>query len=205
MLLYLSSNKFGQNTEFLQDWIKKHNNKLLLIINALDTKDEAKIKNIIQEDVALLEEIGFEVKIIDLKYYFNKAEELKNDFSNYNTYCVVGGNVFILRQAMKLSGLDEFLKSLSSNDNYLYIGYSAGSCVLANDLRILDRVDEPIAFYDSNNVIYEGLGLIDFIFIPHYKSNYHKVHLIDEIVQVCEKDNIKFKAVKDGEVIIYNN
>lgn len=205
MLLYLSSNKFGQDTEFLQEWIKKHNNKLLLIINALDAKDEAKIKNVIQEDLALLEEIGFEVKIIDLKYYFNKAEELKKDFSNYNTYCVVGGNVFILRQAMKLSGLDEFLKRLSSNDNYLYIGYSAGSCVLANDLRILDRVDESIAFYDSNNVIYEGLGLIDFIFIPHYKSNYHKVHLIDEIVHVCEKENIKFKAVKDGEVIIIDN
>lgn len=205
MLLYLSSNKFGQDTEFLQEWIKKHNNKLLLIINALDAKDEAKIKNVIQEDLALLEEIGFEVKIIDLKYYFNKAEELKKDFSNYNTYCVVGGNVFILRQAMKLSGLDEFLKSLSSNDNYLYISYSAGSCVLANGLRILDMVDEPIAFYDSNNVIYEGLGLIGFIFIPHYKSNYHKVHLIDEIVHVCEKENIKFKAVKDGEVIIIDN
>ena len=41
--------------------------------------------------------------------------------------------------------------------------------------------------------------------IPHYKSNYHKVHLIDEIVQVCEKENIKFKAVKDGEVIIIDN
>ena len=40
------------------------------------------------------------------------------------------------------------------------------------------------------------------MFIPHYQSNYHKVHLIDSIVDKCEKENIPYKAVKDGDYIL---
>ena len=38
MILYLSSKKFGNNEKFLKDWINNHNNKILLISNALDDK-----------------------------------------------------------------------------------------------------------------------------------------------------------------------
>ena len=69
MILYLSSQKFGKETTFLKEWIKKHNKKILLIFNALDAKGKEKIDNNIKEDKSLLEEIGFEVTIIDLKDY----------------------------------------------------------------------------------------------------------------------------------------
>lgn len=202
MILYLSSYKFGNDTQYLKDWISKNNNEVLLIFNALDAKGEEKIKNNISIDTKLLTEIGFEVKVVDLKDYFGKAEQLKNEFSKYNTYCVMGGNVFVLRQAMNLSGFDEYLKEISSNDNYLYIGYSAGSCVLSKDIEPLATVDEPISLYDKSKVIYEGIGLVNYLIIPHYKSDYHKSYLIDELVLKCEKENIKFKTINDGDVKI---
>jgi dipeptidase E len=202
MILYISSKQFGCKTDFLKNWITKNNNRILLIANALDAKDEMKIKNNIENDKKILNEIGFEVSVVDLKDYFNEQEKLLKDFALYNAYCVIGGNVFILRQAMKLSGFDNYLKSISKKDNYLYIGYSAGGCVLCNELQIFDKVDEPISFYLKDNVVYEGLGFIDYTFIPHYKSDYHKVHLIDDLVNRCIKEDIKFKALKDGEVII---
>lgn len=102
---------------------------------------------------------------------------------------------------MNLSGLDEFLKEKLSNDEFLYIGYSAGSCVLSPSLSELDIVDEPISFYKNSNIIYDGLGILDYLIIPHYKSTYHKSHLIDEIVAQCQNKNINFKTLKDGEVI----
>lgn len=40
------------------------------------------------------------------------------------------------------------------------------------------------------------------LFIPHYKSNYHKAFLIDEIVNQCRNDKINYKAFRDGKVII---
>lgn len=116
----------------------------------------------------------------------------------------MGGNVFVLRQAMKYSGFDIFLKEISNNDNYLYIGYSAGSCVLSQKLDIFKYVDDSINFYNKDEVIYDGINLINYVFIPHYKSDYHKSYLIDEIVEKCKKENIKYKAFSDGEVIIEN-
>jgi len=202
MKLYLSSYKFGNDTKYLKDWISKNNNKILLIFNALDAKGEEKTRNNVDIDTKLLEEIGFEVNVVDLKDYFGKEELLKKDFSKYNAYCVIGGNVFVLRQAMKFSGFDEYLKEISSNDNYLYIGYSAGSCILSKDLEPLAIVDEPICFYNESKVIWEGIGLVDYLIIPHYKSNYHKSNLIDELVLKCEKEKIKFETIKDGDIKI---
>ena len=42
MILYLSSQKFGTDTTFLKEWIIEHDNKLLLIFNALDAKRSRK-------------------------------------------------------------------------------------------------------------------------------------------------------------------
>lgn len=202
MLLYMSSQKFGNDTKILKEWIEKNDNKIAIIPNALDAKGKEKIQKNLKEDIELLEEIGFNVTIINLKNYFGNYNKLKEELLNYNACCVMGGNVFILRKAMELSGLDIFLKEKMSNDNYLYIGYSAGNCVLSESLDYLDIIDEPISFYDGSNINYKGLGFIDYIVIPHYKSNYHKSHLIDEVVNKCENENIKYKAISDGEVLI---
>ena len=35
-------------------------------------------------------------------------EWIKKHYSYYNTYCVTEGNVFVLRQAIKLSKFDDF-------------------------------------------------------------------------------------------------
>ncbi len=201
MVLYLSSQKFGKEVEYLKKWIQSHDNKILLIYNALEMKKEEVIQKNSKEDKELLEQIGFTVTIVDLKDYFDKREELDIDFKEYHACCVMGGNVFVLRQAMKYSGFDTFLMS-KRNKDYLYIGYSSGACVLSKNINILNQVDDPINFYREDGIIYRGLGLIDYVFIPHYKSNYHKVHLIEKVVERCKKDNINYKAVKDGEVII---
>ncbi|MCR5186331.1 MAG: peptidase E [Clostridia bacterium] len=175
-----------------------------MIFNALDTKDKEKINNNIKEDTSLLEIIGFDVTVIDLKDYFGKYDELKHVCQNYNAFCVMGGNTFVLREALRYSGFDILLKEMSNSNNYLYIGYSAGSSVLSENLDIFKIVDEPINCYNNGDIIHDGIGLINYVFIPHYKSDYHKAHLIDKIVDICERDNIAYKALSDGEIIIEN-
>lgn len=65
-------------------------------------------------------------------------------------------------------------------------------------------LDEYINFYKEDKIIYDGINLIDYSFIPHYKSNYHKSYLIDEVVAHCIKEKIDYKPFKDGKVIIEN-
>lgn len=201
MLLYMSSQKFGNDTSILKDWINKHDNKIVIIPNALDAKGEEKIQKNLEEDIELLEKMGFNVTILDLKDYFGQYNKLKEKLLNYTACCVMGGSVFVLNKAMNLSGFDIFLKE-KKNEDFLYIGYSAGSCVLSKNLEQLDIVDEPISFYDKQNVNYKGLGFVDYVIIPHYKSNYHKAHLIDDVVKKCQNENIEFKTIQDGDVLI---
>ena len=201
MLLYLSSQKLGNRVDVLKKWIKEHDNKIILIFNALDVKGQDVIDKNVSEDKKLLEEVGFDVSVCDLKKYFDCPEKLREDFTQCHAFCVMGGNVFLLRQAMKYSGFDQFLKGISSSD-YLYIGYSAGSVILSKDLKGFRGIDDEVFYRSKADLLYEGLSLIDYLFIPHYQSNYRKVELIHDLVEDCRKNNIRFQAVRDGDVII---
>ena len=92
---------------------------------------------------------------------------------------------------------------ISKDNNYLYIGYSAGSCVLANSLVGLELIDLPINPYNDAEVIYQGIGLINYSIAPHYKSEgYHKTKLVDEVVKYFQDNKIDYKTLRDGEVLI---
>lgn len=203
MILYLSSNKLGNKTDFLKDWIENNSKKIVLITNARDAKiqnNEEKEK--LNKNIEMLKEIGFEVNILDLKEYFGNNELLNKELKKYNSFCVIGGNVFVLRQAMKLSGFDQYLINNRDNNKLLYIGYSASSCVLTKNLDGFQLVDEPINPYNDENIIYEGVGLLDYCIVPHYKSNHKESALIDDVVQYMQEKRIKYKALSDGDVII---
>ncbi len=203
MKLYLSSYKVGNKAEELKKWIVEHNNKICLIPNSRDIYPEGERKTEgIQKDVKELEDLGFEVTVISLKDYFNNKEELYERLEKFSAFYVIGGNTFALRQAMFLSGFDKFLKSIENNPNYLYAGYSAGICVLAKDMHGLDVCDDPNINPYGIETIWEGLGYFDYIFLPHYKSNHKETKLIDDSVEFCIKNNIKFKTLHDGDVIL---
>ena len=149
MKLYLSSYKLGNHTEELENWIEEHGNKILLIPNSLDIYEDNERKIIsINKNIKELEELGFEVIVLSLKDYFEKYDKLKEDFSKYSSFFVIGGNVFALRKAMQLSGFDKFLKEILNNPNYLYAGYSAGICVLAPNLHYLHYIIFHLHYMD---------------------------------------------------------
>lgn len=205
MKFYLSSYKFGtEDTKIvLKEWIKENGNKIAFISNSRDARENTKEKfEKIEADKKLLKEIGFEVFEIDLKNYFGNYEKLENDLKDFKVFCLIGGNVFVLRKAMFLSGFDKFVKKRVYDDNYLYIGYSAGICLLGKTLEGLDLVDEPINPYNSDDVLYEGLDILEDTLVPHYKSNHPESEAVDKVVEYLENKNIKYETLHDGDVII---
>lgn len=203
MKLYLSSYKIGNEVNELKKWIEKYGNKIVLIPNSRDVYEDSERKILgINKDAEELRCLGFDVKIISLKEYFGKYDKLKKDFEEYYAFFAIGGNTFALRKAMQLSGFDIFLEEISNKENYLYGGYSAGICVLAPNLYSLNFVDEPINPYNDDEIIYDGINLLNYLPIPHYKSNHPESKMVDEIVKYCKKNNIKYRTLKDGDVII---
>ncbi len=205
MKLYLSSYKLGNEIKKLQEWTVK-NKRVAYIPNALDglKVDQKARKELIEGDIKSLEELGFAVEILDLKKYFGKKQALLERTKKLGMVFLVGGNVFVLRNAMKLSGFDELLqKELKNRKDFVYAGYSAACCVLSPTLKqyqeASDITDQP---YANKKVVLEGVGLIPYSFMPHYNSEHEESEDIGKEIDYCIKNKIPFKAVKDGEVLL---
>lgn len=204
MKLYLSSYHVGSRSQELVDMVRK-NKKAAVIPNAMDGVDDRElVKEKIQGNLDELSNLGFDTEVIDLKSYFNKSEELAEKMKEFGLIWVRGGNTFILRRAFAQSGFDKWLLSQKDNNELVYGGYSAGCCILSPTLRGLDIVDDPNSVPKGYNpeIIWEGLGLIDYIFVPHYKSDHPESFKVDETVEYYKKEGMNYKTVRDGEVIV---
>lgn len=207
MQFYLSSYKFGNRTSELSEFAKTKGNKIAFISNALDfSSDIERRKKGDEAEMNQLKELGFVVEQLDLREYFGKEKDLEKIAAGYNAFWVRGGNIFVLRQAMKLSGFDSIVKKLALKDSILYAGYSAGVGVLSPTLKGYELMDDPniMPYGAENDTIWEGLGLIDYLIVPHYRSDHPESLAAEKAAEYFSSKKIKFKPLRDGEVIIIN-
>ena len=203
MKLYLSSYGLGDEVEKLTSLVP--NKKIGYIPNALDFSgaNKERRKKHIEKDMNSLRELGLVVDLIDLRKYFGKKDLLKDKLKELGAIFISGGNVFVLRQTMKLSGLDQTLGEFLDSD-FLYAGYSAAGCVLSQSLDVYKIVDDSTdtPYNESKEIIWDGLGFIDFAFMPHWDSDHPESSDIEKEVEFCKKNNISYKTLKDGDIII---
>jgi dipeptidase E len=206
MKFYLSSYKLGDRTAELKDMIVDLNKKTAYISNALDfSSDLERREKSEAADIADLKSVGMEIEKVDLRDYFGKQAKLEEKLNEYNIIWVRGGNVFVLRQAMKLSGFDEIMIKLLKKDDVVYGGYSAGVCVLAPTLKGIDLVDDPNVrpYPEQTKTIWEGLSILDYAVVPHYSSDHTESDAVNNVIKYMIDNKILFKAIRDGEVIIF--
>ncbi len=105
---------------------------------------------------------------------------------------------------MKLSGLDSILINSEVPENFVYAGYSAAGCVLSPTLKSYSIVDDATdhPYEGQNETLWEGLGLIDFAFMPHYDSDHPESDDTDKEIAYCEEHGIPYKALRDGEAMV---
>lgn len=203
MQFYLSSYLLGDNPERLLELAP--GDAIGFIPNALDFKEVSPERRQahLERDMDSLSAIGFSAELLDLRDYFNNKNALQAKLDELGAVFVSGGNTFILRQAMMLSGLDNLLNDLLAT-NFLYAGYSAGGCVLAPNFLAYQTVDHPETPYpECREVIWEGLGFTDFVFMPHWDSDHPESADIDKEIAFCEENAIPYRAVRDGDVLIF--
>jgi len=205
MKFYLSSFLLGnQSVELTR--LMSENKHIAYIPNAGDytNVDLGRRKTWEQCDMESLENIGLTVEYCDLRNYFGRTDELRKTLHGCGGVFIRGGNTFILRQAMKLSGFDIIIKEFLTRDDFVYAGYSAGICVLAPNLKALQIVDDPTnkPYKELQDTLWEGLGFLDYIPLPHYRSEHPESADIEKEVEFAKANNIAFKTLRDGDVII---
>jgi len=200
MKLFLSSENVGNHSEVFLELMGGV--RLAYVAHA---KDDASIYDRqaqVLKHKTQFESYGLEFCEIDLRDYFNR-EIPRTILDNFDGVWCPGGNTFLLRAAMKKSGFDDILIAKIKKGSVVYGGSSAGSVVVGPTLRGTENGDDPGAvqrFYNSNPV-WDGLGLVDFVTIPHIGSDWFG----DEAEKMKESlinNNISYREVKDGQVIV---
>jgi len=203
MNLYLSSYLIGDQglnlARLAQD------KTALLVSNALDfSNDSERLRSSAEREMGRLADLGIPSEALDLRDYFTSRAILAEKVDAAGMLWVVGGNTFLLRKAMHLSGLDQLIRSKLDDEHFLYGGYSAGVCILSPSLRGIHLADEPEA--QSNGyehpIIWEGLGLIDYYVVPHYRCDHFESESMEGVVDYYLENDLPYRVISDGEVIL---
>jgi dipeptidase E len=204
MKLYLSSYKFGNYTEELVK-LGSSNKKVGVIMNAVDwSDDKERICRSLNEQIEILKSLGFQPEQIDLRNYFDKKEDLKKHLAGFGMVWVYGGNTFVLKRAYEQSGFGEIIKDKILKNEIVYAGFSAGIVILSSSLKGLEIVDDPSIVPEGYKPDFSwgGLDILNFHIAVHYKSDHSESEGIDKEIEYCEKNNIPYKTLRDGEVLV---
>ena len=109
-----------------------------------------------------------------------------------------GGNTYHLMRWLERSGLSGSLVDLLQNK--VYVGVSAGSMVTSPDLAL--KLSQVI--YEEDMIeteVLEGLGLVDFYFLPHLNSEWFKKVRKENIEKVGKEMNQRIYALDDQSAL----
>ena len=206
MRLYLSSYRFGSARDRLLALVPA-GARVAVVSNALDLiPDESRrsyARNV-HDPLAELAQMGLSPFDLDLRRWFGDAAGLERELAEVQMVWAVGGNAFLLRRAMAQSGLDAILRRRLAEDSIAYGGWSAGACVAGPTLRgvdLMDAPDEVAAGYDPAP-IYEGLGLVDFVIVPHFASDHPEADAASVAAAWLADQGLAYRTLRDGEAIV---
>lgn len=135
------------------------NLKLAYIATAADTYPDA---SWIESDKAKMTEMGFTYDVYDIKG--KNTATLRQELSAYDVIYVTGGNTFYLLHHARLSGFDIVIQELI-NQGVVYIGGSAGSCILCPTIKHVTILDHPEQVPELTD--YTALNLVPQLIVPH--------------------------------------
>ena len=204
--LYLSSYRLGNHADRLLELLRG-GPSASVIMNGMDGSPPSTRRKLFERTRGDLAALGLKVRELDLRKHFKASDGLARELEGSDLIWANGGNAFTLNMAMRQSGFAQTLKEWLASDDIVYAGYSAGAVVAGNTLRGIELVDsaEPEQAVPPgyrSEILWDGLGLVDYGIVPHYRSDHWESERIEEVVRYCTAEGIPFRAIRDGEVIL---
>jgi dipeptidase E len=207
MRLFLSSSRLGERAGSLLALLGS-GSRAAIIENGHDLMAEnerAAWDSERPDPAADLAALGIHSSPLDLRHYFGDPEGLRAKLRGFDLVWVGGGNVFVLRHAMRRSGFDEIITTMLAEDSIAYGGECAGAAVVSPSLESFAHADNPgLAPRDGDPAReWDGLGLIDHTIVPHYRSPHHKSSATERVVRHLNGRALRYRALRDGEAIVW--
>jgi dipeptidase E len=207
MRLFLASYRFGSFPHALQR-LAGRGARVAVIANALDSIPapvrEAYARNV-YDQLAVFTDLGLSAFDLDLRHFFDRRGGLAEALAGADLVWVTGGNSFVLRRAMQLSGFDATATPLIRSGALAYGGYSAGAIVACANLHTVEIMDPPDARGDGHpdtDVTWEGLGLIEPLIVPHHRSRHAESPAAERMADALQAAGRPFITLADADVAI---
>lgn len=203
MRLFLSSFRMGSCPQLLRELVGG-DGRAAVIANAMDAQPEAQRREGVARELDALSALDLRPEHLDLRDFF-AGDDVRTVLSGYDLLWLRGGNVFMLRYALRRSGADDVITDLLRADAVVYGGYSAGPCVLAGSLAHLVDVDDPavVELTYGDRAPMDGLGILDWAFVPHVDSRGHpETEACGRIARGLADRGLPHRTFRDGDVLI---
>ncbi|MCV0397485.1 MAG: peptidase E [Rhizobiaceae bacterium] len=201
MRLYLSSFDLGTEPSTLASLAP--NARTAIIMNALDNRPSARAQWLANQS-RKLEGLGFSVVEVDLRRFFDRRAEAREALRDFDMVWINGGNSFLLRRALRQSGIDDVLGERLAENTIVYAGFSAAAVTASVSLRGLKAVDEPHDVpegYDEA-ILWEGLAYLPYSLVIHFRSDHPESAKVDQQVQFYEERGLPYRTLRDGEALV---
>lgn len=205
MRLYLSSYRLGTDWHRLLELVGP-SRRTAVICNATDHRAADEQQQRLRWECEALESIGLEPEGLDLREYFDRPADLEEGLEPFGLVWIRGGNTFTLRRAMVASGFDATIRRRVKEDSIVYAGFSAGAIAATPTLRGTELVDEAERIPDGYrpDIIWDGLGFVDFSIVPHFRSPHPESPAMERLVTFLARNAMPYRTLRDGEAILVN-
>ncbi len=173
----------------------------LLFCTTASNYDGGDMKEWVIKDLEIFKNLDFQIDICDINGI--PKEKLLERLEWADVYFFEGGSTQWLQKSIQNIGLKQYIPQLL--ETRVWIGASAGSCVLCPTVcnSCQDLFDENIAGFPT-----DGLGLVDFQFIPHLNNEWFPKIKIENLENASknlkEIDGKKLYIVDDEGAVAVN-
>lgn len=146
-------------------------------------------------DKIKLKLMGFNIVEVDIK---NKTkEQLLDELKEIDVIFVSGGNSYYLLEKVQKSGFNDVVKKLVKK-GVIYIGSSAGSVLVCPTIQHIENLDDKTK---AKLTSYKGIGLVDFLILPHYKEHKY-IKMFQKIIDKWKNKKYKIQMLTNKQVMI---
>lgn len=201
MKLFLASSFDQSIVSFKKVFGSKKGRKVIFIANAAD--NEKGDKWWIKTDRDSFLKLGCKLIDVDLRSIARK--DLLKLLNEADVIHFCGGSVIYLICIIKERGFVKLITDAVRKGKIIYTGTSAGSMIVAEDLTInaYDPEEREFVAKMKNNT---GLGLVNFLIIPHINSkHFAKGHskMVSELPEI--KSTQPLILIYDGQAVLVDN
>ena len=153
-----------------------------------------KAKFFVDGDRKALERLGLFVETLEISTA--GSGEISRTLEKSDLVFVTGGNSFFLLQEMRRTKAGDAILELIK-DGKPYIGSSAGSILLAPDIRYISRMDSPKKAPELRSSA--ALGAVDFYPLPHFGNI--PFRRTGELIMAEYGDSLDIEAINNKQAI----